>query len=269
MKPAKFAYERPRTVEAVVALLAQAENAKILAGGQTLGPMLNLRLAQPDLIIDITRIGELARLDADADTVTLGACVTHSAVEDGRASDFSGGFLPKVAGAIAYRAVRNRGTLGGSIAHADPSADWPSCFMALGATVLIAGARGVRETPIADFVRGALDCDLAADEMITAIRLPRLSAKARCGFAKICRKEGEFADAIGVYVFDPERGIERLVAGAVGGKPLVADAAGLAAGVDLAAMTGILQRCGYAGDHYDTQIHGVALQRAVGEAFAA
>jgi carbon-monoxide dehydrogenase medium subunit len=269
MKPVQFEYERPNTVAEAVALLAQAENAKILAGGQTLGPMLNLRLAQPDLVIDITRIGELARFDADADAVTLGACVTHAAVEDRRVSDFSSGLLPKVAQGIAYRAVRNRGTLGGSIAHADPSADWLSCFMALGAIVLIAGADGERETPIADFVRGALDCDLAADEMIIAIRLPRLSAKSRCGFAKICRKEGEFADAIGVYARDPEGGIERLVAGAVSGKPLIADNPGLGAEADLAAMTAILRQCGYAADDYEAQIHAVALHRAVREAFAA
>jgi carbon-monoxide dehydrogenase medium subunit len=269
MKPVPFDYERPETVEAAIALLAQSENAKLLAGGQTLGPMLNLRLAQPDVVIDITRIAELARIEAESDAVTLGACVTHSAIEDGRVEDFTRGLLPKVARGIAYRAVRNRGTLGGSIAHADPSADWLSCFMALGASLRIAGPGGARETPIADFVRGALDCDLAPEEIVAAIRLPRLSSASRCGYAKICRKEGEFADAIGVYVCDPERGFERLVVGAVGGKPLIADAPGLGGNADLPAMTGILDKVGYEADEYEAQIHTAALLRAVREAYAA
>lgn len=269
MKPVLFEYERPNSVEATVALLSQSENAKILAGGQTLGPMLNLRLAQPELIVDITRIPELVQVEASVDAVTLGACITHAAIEDGRVEDFTRGLLPKVACGIAYRAVRNRGTLGGSIAHADPSADWLSCFMALGAVIVIAGPGGKREAPIAEFVRGALDCDLASDEMIMAIHLPRLSHNARCGFAKICRKEGEFADAIGVVLSDPEVGIERLVAGAIGGKPLVMDGADLGPDTELSAIIDLLRRSGYSAEDYEMQIHAVALTRAAREAFAA
>ena len=115
-------------------------DAKVLAGGQTLGPMLNLRLAQPALLVDITRIPELAAVSEDADAVTIGATVTHAAIEDGRVPDPTGGFLARVARGIAYRAVRTRGTIGGSLAHADPAADWLSCLAALGAEVVIAGA---------------------------------------------------------------------------------------------------------------------------------
>ncbi len=268
MKPAAFEYERPCTVEAAIALLAQTENAKLLAGGQTLGPMLNLRLAQPDLIIDITRIPELLQVETGGDAVTLGACITHSAVEDGRLPDFTGGLLPRVARGIAYRAVRNRGTLGGSVAHADPSADWVACFMALGGTVRLAGSAGGREIALENFMRGALDCDLAADEIITAIHLPRLSPQARCGYAKVCRKEGEFADAIGVYVSDPTRGWERLVAGAVGGRPIVIEHPEIGTGADHETMAGLLHGAGYVADAYETQIHAAALVRAVREAFA-
>jgi carbon-monoxide dehydrogenase medium subunit len=269
MKAAAFEYERPASVEAAVSLLTQAEDAKILAGGQTLGPILNLRLAQPDLLVDVTRIAELIEVDSKADSVTLGACVTHADIEDGRIEDFTRGLLPKVAQGIAYRAVRNRGTLGGSIAHADPSADWLSCFIALDAGILITGPNGRREASANDFIRGALDCDLAGDELITGIRLLRLSGRARRGYAKICRKEGEFADAIGVYVSDPERSIERLVAGAIGGKPLLLDASGVTAETDVAAMIERLKQSGYAADDYETQTHAVALLRAVREAFAA
>ena len=269
MKPAAFEYERPRTVGDAVALLAQTENAKLLAGGQTLGPMLNLRLTQPDLIIDITRIPELVQVEAGGDAVTLGACITHAAVEDGRLPDFTEGLLPRVARGIAYRAVRNRGTLGGSIAHADPSADWLACFMALGGTVRIAGPGGHRAVTIDAFVRGALDCDLATGEMITGIHLPKLSAKTRCGYAKICRKEGEFADAIGVYVSDPARGWQRLVAGAVGGRPVIMDGAEIDPRADHETMAALLREAGYAADAYEMQIHAAALLRAVREAFAA
>lgn len=268
MKPAAFDYQRPDSVEAALDLLARSDNAKLLAGGQTLGPMLNLRLAQPDLIVDITRIAELTRIEIRPDHVTLGACVTHASVEDGRVEDFSGGFLAKVARGIAYRAVRNRGTLGGSIAHADPSADWLSCFMALDAAVTVAGRAGSRVAPMTDFVRGALDCDLRDGELIASIVLPRLSPNARCGYAKICRKEGEFADAIGVYVHDPVRRFERIVAGATGGKPLILDAPEMTATAEMADMLDVLRRMGYSAGRYETQIHAAALHRAVTEAFA-
>jgi len=268
MKPAPFDYERPASVEAATQMLAQAQNARILAGGQTLGPMLNLRLAQPSLLVDITRIPDLVRVEERAGTVTLGACVTHAAIEDRRIGDFTQGLLPRVARGIAYRAVRNRGTLGGSIAHADPAADWLTCFMALGAAVLIQGEHGVREAAIGDFVRGALACDLRLGELITGIRLPRLSPDARWGYAKICRKEGEFAEAIGVYISDPQRNFERLVAGAAGGPPLILappPAASLPE-ADAGQMTRLLRDAGYVADAYGMQIHAAAMLRAVREA---
>ena len=145
MKPVAFDYARPASVAEALRMLAGNAEAKVLAGGQTLGPMLNLRLAQPALLVDITRIPELAAVTEDADAVTIGATVTHAAIEDGRVTDPTGGFLRRVARGIAYRAVRTRGTIGGSLAHADPAADWLSCLTALGAEVLIAGA--VRHPP--------------------------------------------------------------------------------------------------------------------------
>src|SRR5882724_6225476 len=156
MKPAAFDYARPTSVAEAVKLLAGNAQAKVLAGGQTLGPMLNLRLAQPALLVDITRIPELAAVAEDADSVTIGATVTHAAVEDGRIADPTGGFLARVACGIAYRAVRTRGTIGGSLAHADPAADWLSCLAALGAQVVVAGAAGTRRVRLAGFVRGAM-----------------------------------------------------------------------------------------------------------------
>src|SRR6478672_1924478 len=142
MKPVAFDYARPTSVAEAVRMLAGTPGAKVLAGGQTLGPMLNLRLAQPALLVDVTRIPELAAVSENADAVTIGATVTHAAIEDGRVPDPTGGFLARVARGIAYRAVRTRGTIGGSLAHADPAADWLSCLSVLGAHVVIAGAAG-------------------------------------------------------------------------------------------------------------------------------
>ena len=147
MKPAAFDYVRPSSVAEALRELAGTEGAKVLAGGQTLGPMLNMRLAQPALLVDITRIKELAAVAEDKDTVSIGATVTHAAIEDGRVPDPTGGFLARVARGIAYRAVRNRGTIGGSLAHADPAADWPAIMIALGASLNVRSARATRCSP--------------------------------------------------------------------------------------------------------------------------
>ena len=227
MKPVAFDYARPASIAEALQMLAGRPDAKVLAGGQTLGPMLNLRLAQPALLVDITRIPELAAVSEDADAVTIGATVTHAAIEDGRVPDPTGGFLAQVARGIAYRAVRTRGTIGGSLAHADPAADWLSCLAALGAEVVIARAGGTRRVALASFVRGALETELAETELLAAVRIPRFSRAARFGFHKICRKTGEFADAIGVAAHDPDRQLTRLVASTAAGAPVVVEDATL------------------------------------------
>ena len=211
MKPVDFDYESPATLAAATALLAGHENAKVMAGGQTLGPMLNLRLAQPELIVDIRRIPELTRVAEEGDNLVLGACTTHAAIEDGRVPDSTRGMLQRVASRIAYRAVRTRGTMGGSLSHADPAADWVTCLTALDASVSITGPRGTRRSKLAAFMRGVMETDLAADEILDAISVPRLSSAARWGYHKICRKTGEFAEAIGAVVVDRDRC--RIVAG--------------------------------------------------------
>ncbi len=221
MKPAAFDYVRPSTVAEAVSALRSTPGAKVLAGGQTLGPMLNLRLAQPTLLVDITRIPELAAVTEDGDAVAIGATVTHAAIEDGRIPDPTGGFLARVARGIAYRAVRTRGTIGGSLAHADPSADWLACLTALGAEVEIAGPTGRRRVALSAFVRSVMDTELGPGEMLAAVRIPRFSRKARFGFHKICRKTGEFADAIGVVAIGPDRGCTFVAAGATVARPLV------------------------------------------------
>jgi len=270
MKPVAFDYVRPSTVNEAVGLLCDHADAKILAGGQTLGPMLNLRLAQPALLIDITRIAELAAVTEDADAITIGTTVTHAAIEDGRTPASTHGFLREVARGIGYRAVRTRGTIGGSLAHADPAADWLSCLTALGSVVTIAGPKGTRQMQVAKFARGAMETDLAADELVLAVRVPKLSPRARCGFHKICRKAGEFADAIGVVGEDPDKGYFCAVSGATAGQPLVMDmrVAPNRKALTLAEAQTLLKAARYGGDAYEMRLHAVALQRAYQRAYA-
>jgi aerobic carbon-monoxide dehydrogenase medium subunit len=275
MKAASFDYAQPRSLDEAIRLLSQTPSARVIAGGQTLGPMLNLRLVQPELLVDITRIPELARIEDEGDAVVLGACITHAAIEDGLIGDDpSNGFLSVVASGIAYRAVRTRGTIGGSIAHADPAADWLSCLMALGADVLIAGPKGRRRQGVGEFVRGAMTTDMAQDEILDGVRIPKLSRGARAGFAKICRKAGDFAEAIGVVVRDVEPGVFRLVAGATQGRPILieADRANVTASwppnFDRMSLSEDLSRAGLAGDRYELNIHVAAMRKALDQAGA-
>ncbi len=265
MKPARFDYERPTTLGDALALLGtRGRVVKCLAGGQSLGPMLNLRLVQPDLLVDITRIPELTRIEEDDDGLLLGACTTHAAIEDGRVPDVTGGVLPAVAQGIAYRAVRNRGTIGGSLAHADPAADWIACLTALGAEIVVHGPSGRRKLALPAFILGALETTLEAGEILEAVRIPRLGAGARWGYYKVNRKTGEFAHAIGAVLHDPERGLCRAVAGATESRPIVIEDAGtLIENCDRAALFDRLREGGLGADAYNLQIHAVALERAI------
>jgi aerobic carbon-monoxide dehydrogenase medium subunit len=272
MKPAPFEYARPSSLADALALLASEERVvKPLAGGQSLGPMLNLRLAQPDLLVDLTALPELRRAEEGGDAVVIGACVTHADIEDGRVPDPTGGALPEVARRVAYRAVRNRGTIGGSLAHADPAADWISALAALGAEVVVRGPAGQRRLPVEGFMAGAFETALAPGELLEAIRVPRLSPRRRWGFYKFCRKAGEYAHAIGAVLFDPERAVCRAVIGATEAAPIVvADAAalfggrpeGLAGTFERDIAAGLLDERGIS-DPFERQIHVVALERAV------
>jgi len=204
-----------------------------MAGGQSLGPMLNLRLAEPDLVVDISRLHELAQIEDTGDAVVIGAGVRHADFEDGRVPDVLGGLLGRVARGIAYRAIRNRGTIGGSLAHADPAADWPAVMIALGATVEVRSARASRMLAASDLITGALTTSLAGDELIEAIRIPRFANAARGGYHKISVKPGDFAEAFAAIVIDPERAQARAVLSGNGLSPVLMQATGraLSAGI--------------------------------------
>jgi aerobic carbon-monoxide dehydrogenase medium subunit len=277
MKPARFVMERPRDLAAALSMIVGAdETTKIMAGGQSLGPMLNLRLVEPDRVIDVSGVQELRRVDRADGSLVIGACVTHADIEDDRVPDVANGMLARVAAGIAYRAVRNRGTIGGSLVHADPAADWVSALSALGAEVEIASyARKSRSIGVGEFVLGALDVALAADELVTAVRVPVLPSSARWGYVKHSRKVGEFAEAIGAVVIDPERGYGRAVIGAVEGAPVVIEDARVLFGgaigpsfagrFDATAADALLAATGMS-DPVDRHVHVTVLRRAVGQA---
>jgi carbon-monoxide dehydrogenase medium subunit len=273
VKPARFRYERPTDLADAIALKDRDDvDVRILAGGQSLGPMLNFRLAQPAVLVDITRIPELKRVDVSDDAMSVGACVTHADFEDGRVPDVTGGALPRVAREIAYRAVRTRGTIGGSLVHADPAADWPSCLAAIGADVILRGPGGARRVAIEDFITGVFEVSLGRGELLESVRIPRFSRSARFGYCKISRKPGELAQAIGAICHDPDRSVFRAVFGATRSTPIVVrDAASLFGGrssmagaeaFDASAATRVLVSAGM-NDRFDNQIHVAALRRAV------
>ncbi len=269
MKPVNFDYARPAEVEAAVALIADdSRSVKVVAGSQSLGPMLNMRLVQPDLLVDITGIEDLRRVDERPNELVIGACITHSDIEDRRVPDVTRGALPAVASGIAYRAVRNRGTIGGSLSHADPSADWISILAAVGAKVTLRGPSGARTIPVEDYMLGALEADLRHGELLISISIPKFGRGARWGYYKTCRKTGEFAHAIGAFMIDPERNVSRAVIGATETRPIVVTDAehllgdGTPGCFNSGAAYELAEGAGMS-DPLDRQLHVVALRRAI------
>jgi carbon-monoxide dehydrogenase medium subunit len=226
MKAAPFDYIRPKTVaEASAALARDGVTTAAIAGGQSLVPMLNLRAAVIDLLVDLSRLDELKGVTETPAGLQIGALTSHAAIEDGKIPDLFGGLMRRVAGQISYRAVRHHGTIGGSVALADPAADWPPCLIALGASVRISGPKGTRAEPVKDFVRGTYETTLAPGEVVLGFDVPRPSAPLRSGFAKVVRKSGAFANSIAIAVAQGRDGPVSVVLGAAGPRPCVLPAA--------------------------------------------
>jgi carbon-monoxide dehydrogenase medium subunit len=277
MKPVAFEIARATSLAEATQLLAGHDGAvKVIAGGQSLGPMLNLRLTRPSLLVDITSIRELTRVESVADHITLGACITSADIEDRRIGADTLPILAQVAGHIAYRAVRNRGTVGGSLCHADPAGDWMTALAVLGAEVFVTDGARQRTVPVARLMYGAFEPALSPGEILQAIRIPKPSRSARWGYYKVCRKPGEFALAIGAVLSDPDRGVFRTVMGATNGPPVVIeDASSIFGGVrqsgpsmqlDEAAAVHLLVTAGRDLDAARRRLHLTAISRAAKEA---
>jgi len=233
VKPAPFAYHRARSVAEAIALLTElGDEAKILAGGLSLVPMMNFRLARPTALVDVSRLEGLSYLRADAaDGLRIGALTTHRTVEISRDPAVLGGFgvLPRSARWIGHYPIRSRGTFGGSIAHADPASEWCLLAVLLGAQVVLQGPGGQRTVPAAEFLHGYYTTDAAPDEMITEVWFPRMSGRAV--LTEFAQRAGDFAIVAAAVRADIADGTVRsadVVVGGVGPLPARIGTAGLA-----------------------------------------
>lgn len=193
MKPAPFAYKKARSLDEAVALLGENPDARLLAGGQSLIATLNMRLSAPTLLIDINGISGLDGIAHKGGAVEIGALARHVQAER---SDTVAKHAPLIARAmpfIAHPAIRNRGTLGGSIAFADPAAELPACLLALDGEVDVTGPKGKRTIKAGDYFKGLYETDLGPQDVLTAFRVPAATKNTRTGFAELTRRHGDYA----------------------------------------------------------------------------
>jgi carbon-monoxide dehydrogenase medium subunit len=194
MYPATFDYHRPDSVEEAVRLLAtHKDDAKLLAGGHSLIPLMKLRLTVPKHVIDIRRISRLSGVREEGGAIVIGALTTHYAVESNAQLKSRCPVLPEAAAMIGDPQVRNWGTIGGSLAHADPAADWPPVILALGAELRVTGSKGSRTIKADDFFKGLLTTALGADEVLTEVRIPVPAAGTGTAYVKHPHPASRFA----------------------------------------------------------------------------
>jgi aerobic carbon-monoxide dehydrogenase medium subunit len=218
MIPASFDYEVAETpAHALELLAAHGEDAKLLAGGHSLLPMMKVRLAQPAVLIDIARLSELSGIRLDGHEIVIGATTRHADLVSSEVLAAEAPILAYAAAQVGDPQIRHRGTIGGSVAHADPSADLPMTLLALGATIEITGADGTRSVGIDDFFVGPFESALQPDEILSAIRVPRGGDK-RWGYQKFVRRANDWA-IVGVAACDG-----RVALASMGGTPLRAHA---------------------------------------------
>lgn len=203
MKMPPFDYACPATLPEAVALLsAHGSDAKVLAGGQSLVPILAFRLAAPKLLVDLRKLAELRTIKVTPDGVALGAMVRWCDIESDARLRTRHPLLVAAVAHVAHYQIRNRGTVGGSIAHADPAAEMPGIAMTCEAEIVVLGKAGTRTIKATDFFQGALTTDLKADEIIVEIRLPPWPAGRRWGFQEFARRRGDFALAAAALFYD-------------------------------------------------------------------
>jgi carbon-monoxide dehydrogenase medium subunit len=210
MKLPPFDYACPTTLPEAIELLASHDDAKAIAGGQSLVPMLAFRLAQPSLLVDLRKLADLRGIRISDAGVTLGAMVRWRDIEDDERLETAHPLLKAAISHVAHYQIRNRGTVGGSIAHADPAAEMPGIAMTCDAEIAVVGKSGAHVIQAADFFQGALTTALTTDEIIVEIRLPAWPAGRRWGFQEFARRRGDFAMAAAAVFYDQdERGKAR------------------------------------------------------------
>ena len=224
MKPAPFSYHAPKTIDEAVAKLAElsANDGRILAGGQSLVPMMAFRMARPAHLIDINNVAGFDRLAVEGDTLSIAPCVRHAAFHHPAVSGPSGALLAKVVAHIAHYPIRLRGTFCGSLAHADPASEWCLTAVTLGAEIVALSARGRRVIAADDYFEGMMMTTLAEDELLCEVRLPLLAADARFGFYEFSRRAGDYALAMALTTYRLQNGLivePRIGIGGAEGRP--------------------------------------------------
>jgi aerobic carbon-monoxide dehydrogenase medium subunit len=219
MKPAPFRYHAPKTIEEAVETLAEVapEDGRILAGGQSLVPIMAFRLARPAHLVDINGVEALQRLCVEDDRLLIGACVRHSAFHQPVVDGPLGRLLATVVRHIAHYPIRTRGTFCGSVAHADPASEWCLVVAALDGEMVARSTSGTRVIPSVDFFRGIMTTALKEDELLTEVRLPILPPDTHCGFYEFNRRAGDFALGMALVTYRVEQGIISEARVAVGG----------------------------------------------------
>ncbi|MEK6443957.1 FAD binding domain-containing protein [Pseudonocardia sp. T1-2H] len=194
MKPAPFRYEKPRSLEQALTLLAaEGEEAKVLAGGQSLVPLMNFRLARPAVLVDINGLAELSHLRRDGSRLRIGALTRHAVLEESPLVERHWPLLTEAVRLVGHPQIRNAGTVGGSLAHADPTAELPVALAALDATFVVRSLSGVREMQWSEFFVGQLQTSLEPDELLVEAVVPALPPGTGCRFDEFSRRHGDFA----------------------------------------------------------------------------
>jgi aerobic carbon-monoxide dehydrogenase medium subunit len=224
MKPPLFDYHAPATISETVGLLSQLENARVLAGGQSLMPMLNMRFAFPDHIIDLNRVEGLAGITLEGQVLRIGAMTRQRDLQDSAVVQQRLPLLAEALTHVGHRQTRNRGTIGGSLCHLDPAAELVAVAAALDATIDIVGPEGPRSVPMAEFPLGYMTPSLAPEEIVAAVRIPLPQARHGHCFTEFSRRHGDFAivSAAAVLTVDADGRIDHasVTLGGVGSVPL-------------------------------------------------
>ena len=200
MFAAEFEYRKAGSVAEAIRLLSDNSDAKLLAGGHSLIPLMRFRLARPELLIDIGGIVDLRGVAVAGDTISIGALTTHAEIAASPEVRQANSLLAEAAGGIGDPAVRNRGTIGGNLAHADPASDWATVLTALGASVTVQGPSGSRSIAVADLIADAFATALAENELITSVSVPTLAANQRAEYAKMAHPASFYAVVGGAVV---------------------------------------------------------------------